>query len=133
MKAAVLREIGAPLTLEDVELDEPRAGEVRVRIEAAGVCHSDLHYMTGDLPALRPLVVGHEGAGIVEAVGRRTSGRVSVGDRVALLWRPRCGECEACLVGQPGALPFRPGAGHDQRADGRHRPACTRTVSASTT
>ena len=101
MKAAVLREIGAPLTLEDVELDEPSAGEVRVRIEAAGVCHSDLHYMTGDLPALRPLVVGHEGAGIVEAVGRPTTGRVSVGDRVALLWRPRCGECEACLVGNP--------------------------------
>ena len=101
MKAAVLREIGAPLSLEDVELDEPRAGEVRVRIEAAGVCHSDLHYMTGDLLAKRPLVVGHEGAGIVEAVGPQTSGRVSVGDRVAMLWRPRCGECEACLVGNP--------------------------------
>jgi Zn-dependent alcohol dehydrogenase len=101
MRAAVLREIGAPLTLEDVELDEPRAGEVLVRIEAAGVCHSDLHYMTGDLPAKLPLVVGHEGAGIVEAVGPQTTGRVSVGDRVALLWRPRCGECEACLVGNP--------------------------------
>jgi Zn-dependent alcohol dehydrogenase len=101
VKAAVLREIGAPLTLEDVELDEPSAGEVRVRIEAAGVCHSDLHYMTGDLQALRPIVVGHEGAGIVETVGPQTSGRVSVGDRVALLWRPRCGECEACLVGNP--------------------------------
>ena len=101
MKAAVLREIGAPLTLEDVELDEPKAGEVRVRIEAAGVCHSDLHYMMGDLLAKRPLVVGHEGAGVVEAVGPQTSGRVSVGDRVALLWRPRCGECEACLVGNP--------------------------------
>jgi len=101
MKAALLREVGAPLTLEDVELDEPKAGEVRVRIEAAGVCHSDLHYMTGDLLAKRPLVVGHEGAGVVEAVGPQTTGRVSVGDRVALLWRPRCGECEACLVGNP--------------------------------
>jgi Zn-dependent alcohol dehydrogenase len=69
MRTAVLREIGAPLTLEDVELDEPKAGEVLVRIEAAGVCHSDLHYMTGDLPAKLPLVVGHEGAGIVEGVG----------------------------------------------------------------
>ena len=69
MKAAVLREIGAPLRLEDVELDEPKPGEVLVRIEAAGVCHSDLHYMTGDLQARLPLVVGHEGAGIVEAVG----------------------------------------------------------------
>jgi Zn-dependent alcohol dehydrogenase len=101
MKAVLLREVGAPLTLEDVELDEPKAGEVRVRIEAAGVCHSDLHYMTGDLLAKRPLVVGHEGAGVVEAVGPQTTGRVSVGDRVALLWRPRCGECEACLVGNP--------------------------------
>ena len=54
MRAAVLREIGAPLRLEDVELDEPRAGEILVRIEAAGVCHSDLHYMTGDLQAKLP-------------------------------------------------------------------------------
>jgi Zn-dependent alcohol dehydrogenase len=74
MKAAVLREIGAPLRLEDVELDEPGPGEVCVRIEAAGVCHSDLHYMTGDLKAKLPLVVGHEGAGIVEAIGPGGSG-----------------------------------------------------------
>ena len=115
MRAAVLREIGAPLRLEDVELDEPRAREVLVRIDAAGVCHSDLHYMTGDLKAKLPLVVGHEGAGVIEAIGPGGSGgvppesstaprvrdRVSVGDRVALLWRPRCGECEACVAGNP--------------------------------
>jgi Zn-dependent alcohol dehydrogenase len=101
MRAAVLRQIGAPLKLEDLELDEPKAGEVGVRIEAAGVCHSDLHYMVGDLKAKLPLVVGHEGAGIVEAVGSGVDGRVSVGDRVALLWRPRCGECEACVAGNP--------------------------------
>jgi Zn-dependent alcohol dehydrogenase len=101
MRAAVLREIGAPLELEDVELDEPRAGEVLVRIEAAGVCHSDLHYMVGDLKAKLPLVVGHEGAGIVEALGPGVGGRVSIGDRVALLWRPRCGDCEACVAGNP--------------------------------
>ncbi len=89
MRAAVLRETGAPLQLEDVALDEPKTGEVLVRIEAAGVCHSDLHYMIGDLPAKRPIVVGHEGAGIVEAVGPGSRNRVSVGDRVALLWRPR--------------------------------------------
>ena len=97
MRAAVLREIGAPLQLEDVELDEPRAGEVGVRIEAAGVCHSDLHYMVGDLKAKLPLVVGHEGAGIIESLGPGAGGSLSVGDRVALLWRPRCGECEACV------------------------------------
>ncbi len=101
MRAAVLREIGAPLRIEDVELDEPKTGEVLVRIEAAGVCHSDLHYMIGDLPAKLPIVVGHEGAGIVEAVGPGSRNPLSVGDRVALLWRPRCGECEACVAGNP--------------------------------
>ncbi len=101
MRAAVLRQTGAPLQLEDVELDEPMAGEVLVRIEAAGVCHSDLHYMLGDLPAKLPIVVGHEGAGIVEAVGPGSRSGVSVGDRVALLWRPRCGECDACVAGNP--------------------------------
>jgi Zn-dependent alcohol dehydrogenase len=101
MRAAVLRETGTPLHIENVELDEPKTGEVLIRIEAAGVCHSDLHYMIGDLPAKLPLVVGHEGAGIVEAVGPGSTDRVSVGDRVALLWRPRCGECDACVAGNP--------------------------------
>jgi Zn-dependent alcohol dehydrogenase len=101
MRAAVLREAGAPLTIEDVELDPPGPGEVQVRIEAAGVCHSDLHYMTGDLAARLPIVVGHEGAGIVEALGPGAGDRVKIGDRVALLWRPRCGECDACVAGNP--------------------------------
>ena len=101
MKAVVLRQAGAELSVEDVELDEPKAGEVRVRIDAAGVCHSDLHYVRGDLPARLPLVIGHEGAGIVEAVGPHTTDRIGVGDRVALLWRPRCGECDACVAGNP--------------------------------
>ena len=101
VKAAVLRRIGAPLSVEDVELDPPGPGEIQVRIEAAGVCHSDLHYMTGDLAARLPIVVGHEGAGIVEALGPGAGSRVAVGDRVALLWRPRCGECDACVRGNP--------------------------------
>ena len=101
MRAAVLRTLDTPLSLEDLELDAPRAGEVLVRIEAAGVCHSDLHYMTGDLTAKLPIVPGHEGAGIVEALGPDTGDRLAVGDRVALLWRPRCGECEACIAGNP--------------------------------
>ncbi|HEV7623340.1 MAG TPA: alcohol dehydrogenase catalytic domain-containing protein, partial [Amnibacterium sp.] len=99
MKAAVLRAVGEPLSIEDVELDPPGPGEVLVRIEAAGVCHSDLHYMTGDLPAKLPIVVGHEGAGIVEAVGAGVE--LAVGQRVALTWRPRCGECDACVAGNP--------------------------------
>ncbi|GAA4166673.1 Zn-dependent alcohol dehydrogenase [Gryllotalpicola daejeonensis] len=101
VRAAVLRSPGTPPVVEEVELAEPRVGEILVRIEAAGVCHSDYHYMTGDLTAPLPLVLGHEGAGVVEAVGPQASGRISVGDRVALLWRPRCGSCEACLSGNP--------------------------------
>jgi Zn-dependent alcohol dehydrogenase len=101
MRAAVLRSPGTPPRLEEVELGDPRDGEILVRIEAAGVCHSDYHYMTGDLTAPLPLVLGHEGAGIVERVGPRASGRIGVGDRVALLWRPRCGVCEACVSGNP--------------------------------
>lgn len=101
MRAAVLRRVGEPLLIEDVELDPPGPGEIQVRVEAAGVCHSDLHYMTGDLTARLPIVVGHEGAGIVEALGPGAGERVAVGDRVALLWRPRCGECDACVRGNP--------------------------------
>lgn len=101
MRAVVLRAPDAPPRLEEVELSSPRPGELLVRIEAAGVCHSDYHYMTGDLTAPLPLVLGHEGAGIVEEVGAGSSGRIRVGDRVALLWRPRCGRCAACVAGNP--------------------------------
>jgi Zn-dependent alcohol dehydrogenase len=100
MRAAVLHEIGAPLAIEELTLEPPRAGEVEVRIEAAGVCHSDHHYMTGDLRIPLPVVVGHEGCGVVEAVGQGVE-TVQPGDRVALLWRPRCGRCRYCLAGQP--------------------------------
>lgn len=101
MRAVVLRSPDAPPRIEDVELSSARSGELLVRIEAAGVCHSDYHYMTGDLTAPLPLVLGHEGAGIVEEVGIGGSGRFQVGDRVALLWRPRCGKCAACIAGNP--------------------------------
>ncbi|MFD1721609.1 zinc-binding dehydrogenase [Amnibacterium endophyticum] len=100
IRAAVLRAVGEPLAVEELQLDPPGPGEIRVRIEAAGVCHSDLHYLSGDLPARLPIVVGHEGAGIVEELGDGVD-RFAVGDRVALLWRPRCGECDACVRGNP--------------------------------
>lgn len=96
----MLHEVGAPLRVEEVELEAPRAGEVLVRVAAAGVCHSDYHYMTGDLACRLPVVVGHEGAGRVEAVGAGVA-RVGPGDAVALLWRPRCGVCRFCIRGQP--------------------------------
>jgi len=101
MRAAVLREPGLPLEIEDVELDAPRAGELTVRVEAAGVCHSDLHYMVGDITCRLPVVLGHEGAGIVEAPGPRTSGGIAIGARVAFMWRPHCGRCVACISGNP--------------------------------
>ena len=100
MKAAVLRQTGQPMTNEDVDLAPPRAGEVEVRVQAAGVCHSDLHYMTGDLPTRLPIVLGHEGAGVVERVGPGVT-RVAPGDQVVLMWRPRCGSCEFCSSGRP--------------------------------
>ncbi len=101
MRAAVLRSAGVAPQIEEVTLGVPRKGELLVRIEAAGVCHSDYHYMRGDLVAPLPLVLGHEGAGIVEELGPETRGTFRVGDRVALLWRPRCGVCEACVTGNP--------------------------------
>lgn len=101
MRAAVLREPGRPLSIEDLALADPHPGEVLVRVEAAGVCHSDYHYMTGDLRCPLPAVLGHEGTGVVEAVGAGVT-RVRPGDTVCLMWRPRCGECEYCAVGRPG-------------------------------
>ncbi|WP_219415517.1 zinc-binding dehydrogenase [Pseudonocardia nigra] len=100
MKAAILRKPGTPLQVEDVELDAPHAGEVLVRVEAAGICHSDLHYMTGDIPCPLPIVLGHEGSGVVEEVGPDVDA-VAVGDRVSFAWRPRCGHCEYCMTGRP--------------------------------
>jgi Zn-dependent alcohol dehydrogenase len=98
--AAVLREPGAPLAVEEVALGVPHTGEVMVRVEAAGVCHTELHYMSGDIPCPLPIVLGHEGSGIVEEVGRDVDA-VAVGDRVAFTWRPRCGFCEFCVTGRP--------------------------------
>lgn len=95
-----MHEPGTPLMLEDLELDAPGAGEVRVRIEATGVCHSDVHYLNGALTARMPIVLGHEGAGIVEEVGEGVT-TFTPGDKVVLMWRPRCGECEFCLIGRP--------------------------------
>jgi S-(hydroxymethyl)glutathione dehydrogenase/alcohol dehydrogenase len=98
MKAAVTREINQ-LAIEELELAEPKDSEVLVRMKAAGVCHSDLHTYKGELRAKPPLVLGHEGAGIVEKVGSRVT-RVKPGDRVLVNWLPACEVCPTCLNGR---------------------------------
>lgn len=100
VKAAVCYEPHAPLVVEEVELDEPREGEVLVRIASAGVCHSDYHVMKGEWNPPLPMVLGHEGAGVVEKVGPGVS-LSQPGDHVILNFRPNCGWCKFCTNGRP--------------------------------
>ncbi|HRK20357.1 MAG TPA: Zn-dependent alcohol dehydrogenase [Fimbriimonadaceae bacterium] len=100
VRAAILQDVGAPFLVQDVDLQEPLAGEVLVQVKAVGVCHSDWHLVTGDTKHPLPLVAGHEGAGIVAAIGDGVS-RVRVGDLVALNWAPNCGSCFYCHHGRP--------------------------------
>ena len=129
--AAVLYEPRTPLRIEQVEVLPPRAGEVTVRMKTAGVCHSDYHVMCGDLAMPMPIILGHEGAGIIEAVGEGVE-TVESGDHVILMWRGSCGRCEYCANGRPalcdmgtamrfngtmpdGTVRFRNAAGQDVR------------------
>ena len=98
MKAAVFREVGKPLEIEDVEISKPGPREVLVRTVAAGVCHSDLHFVEGLYPAKLPIVLGHESAGIVEEVGEQVT-YVKKGDHIITCLSAFCGECEYCLTG----------------------------------
>src|SRR5205823_7848771 len=97
-RAAVLNAIREPLSVEPLAVRDPRDGEVLVRLAASGVCHSDLHAITGDLPMPLPCVLGHEGAGVVEAVGAGVR-RVQPKDHVVLNWVPFCGSCWYCNSG----------------------------------
>ena len=98
MKAAVFREVGKPLEVEEVEISKPGPREVLIRTAAAGVCHSDLHFVEGLYPAATPLVLGHESAGIVEEVGANVN-YVKPGDHVITCLSVFCGHCEMCLTG----------------------------------
>ena len=100
MRAAVLYEVNEPMVVETVELDDPTDGEVLVRMGAAGVCHSDYHVMKGEWVMPLPMVLGHEGAGIVEKVGPGVT-RVKPGQKVILNFRANCGNCHYCTVGRP--------------------------------
>jgi S-(hydroxymethyl)glutathione dehydrogenase/alcohol dehydrogenase len=97
IRAAVLEEFGAPLVVQEVDLAEPKAGEVLVRLEACGVCHTDLYTASGADPSgYAPTVLGHEGAGVVERVGEGVTS-VAPGDHVVTLFSPQCRECVHCV------------------------------------
>jgi len=100
MKAAVLRAPDCPVSIEDVRVKDPGPGEVRVALRAAGLCHSDLSVIDGSIPYPMPVVLGHEGAGIVDAVGAGVTA-VKEGDTVVLSTLAHCGRCAACEVGRP--------------------------------
>lgn len=98
-RAAILRAVGQAWSVEEVDVIDPGPGQVRVKIVATGLCHSDDHYVTGDMPGPLPIVGGHEGAGIVEAIGAGVT-RTKVGDHVVLNFMPPCGYCRNCSVGR---------------------------------
>ena len=99
VQAAILRAPHRPFEIVELDLDDPRPGEVRVRIAASGVCHSDHHLVTGATRHPMPLVAGHEGAGIVESVGQGVT-TIRPGDHVILNWAPACGTCFYCEHGR---------------------------------
>jgi len=98
--AAVLYDVNKPYAIETVELDPPKRGEVLIKVGAAGVCRSDLHFQKGEATIALPAVLGHEGSGTVEAVGEGVT-KVKPGDRVILSFVPNCGHCHSCESGRP--------------------------------
>ena len=100
-RAAVMHEPGT-LVVEELDVEEPLPGEVVVRMSAVGVCGTDLHSYKGEWDRPTPIVLGHEGAGLVEAVGADVEG-LREGDRVVLSWAPACGDCGPCRRGRPAA------------------------------
>lgn len=113
-RAAILRAYDEPLSVEEIATDDPGPGEVVVRLAASGVCHSDLHMMSSVFKSPLPLVLGHEGAGVVERIGPQVQS-VAPGDHVVLNWIPNCGRCRYCAAGRPGLCTNRQGV---ERRDG---------------
>ncbi len=99
-RTAVLYAPGEPVRIEEIELDPPKEHEVQVRMVAAGICHSDYHVMSGELPTYLPMALGHEAAGIVEEVGPNVT-NCKVGEHVVLSFIPSCGVCSFCVAGHP--------------------------------
>jgi Zn-dependent alcohol dehydrogenase len=108
MRAPVLHQVKQPMSVQDVELDDPKQGEVLVRMTASGVCHSCLHAADGSWGATKvPMVLGDEGAGTVVKVGPGVT-RLQAGDHVILSWAPTCGRCHYCVTGRPVLCENRP-------------------------
>jgi S-(hydroxymethyl)glutathione dehydrogenase / alcohol dehydrogenase len=120
MRAAVLREVPGELHIEDVEIGSPGPREVLIRTRAAGLCHSDLHFMEGKYPHPVPAVLGHESAGVVEAVGDQVR-YVAPGDHVITCLSVYCGNCEACLTGHLSICPNKEQTARPKGAEPRLR------------
>ena len=112
-QAAVFATVNEPLTIEEITVDDPGPLEVRVKTMATGVCHSDLHFVEGLYTMETPAVMGHEGAGIVEAVGDRVTD-VQPGDHVILCLSVYCGKCSHCITGHPARCQDKPMRGLDE-------------------
>lgn len=119
--AAVLEEVRAPLRVQEVELDAPGQGELLIRVEAAGICHSDLSVVDGSRPRPVPMVLGHEAAGVVEAIGPGVRD-VREGDHVVLAFVPSCGICAECSAGRPAICVPAAAANGEGRLLGGGRP-----------
>ena len=100
VKAVIARAKGAPVEIETINVPDPGPGEALVKVQACGVCHTDLHYREGGINDEFPFLLGHEAAGVVEAVGDGVT-EVAPGDFVVLNWRAVCGDCRACKRGEP--------------------------------
>ena len=100
VRGVVARSKGAPVTIETIVIPDPGPGEAVVKVQACGVCHTDLHYREGGINDEFPFLLGHEAAGVVEAVGEDVT-NVKPGDFVILNWRAVCGNCRSCLRGRP--------------------------------
>jgi NDMA-dependent alcohol dehydrogenase len=119
--AAVFYEPGKPLLIEALEIDEPKVGEVRVKMRAVGLCRSDHNVLVGTRPVgMTPMVLGHEGAGVVDAVGPGVQ-RIQPGDHVVLMFIPTCGKCQYCVSGQTHACVLSANIAKGPLLDGTYR------------
>ena len=133
MRAVIFHDVGKPITIENVEIDEPMAGEVLVKTAASGICGSDLHYFDGTSAMPYPAVFGHEGAGVVEAVGPGVE-EFKPGDHVIACLSVYCGECVDCLTGRSNLCEMKPERGATTRRASRATArACTSTPASAAT